>query len=87
VGAAVAVPAPGRLDGGAVMAYVIVEDFFSRCSACGGNADPDEDHHVHGGPSHGYQRGSETAASNGCGAPLTHHVNNEGQPIKWAGAQ
>lgn len=63
------------------MAYLIVEAFFSRCSDCRGNADPTEDRHLHGGRRGGYEFGSDTASTNGCGAVFTHRVDPNGRPI------
>lgn len=53
------------------MATLIIGTFSSRCSACGGNADPDEQRHIHGGPNSCWKRGSWLSDSNGCRAEFT----------------
>lgn len=48
-------------------ARVIMGQSMSRCSVCGGNADPNESAHIHGGPESGWRDGSSLADRNGCG--------------------
>lgn len=43
----------------------------SSCSACGGNADPHEERHVHGGPKSMWDDDSTLSKTNGCGALFT----------------
>jgi hypothetical protein len=52
-------------------AVLIVDRYFSKCSACNGNADPSELRHIHGGPGSGYRPGSGLGDTNGCGATFT----------------
>ena len=49
-------------------ALALVCSLFVGLTACGGNASPNETHHVHGGPGHMYQKGSALSDTNGCGA-------------------
>lgn len=54
-------------------AHPIDRGWWTECSACGGNADPHEDAHIHGGPDPGGSQGprdmrSALSATNGCGA-------------------
>lgn len=51
-----------------VTAILYMSDWSSRCSHCGGNADPDEDRHIHGGPGSMHRLGSDLGSTNGCGA-------------------
>ncbi len=53
---------------------------FSRCLGCGGNADPAETHHIHGG-----RRGDDWTTGaldreGGCGAVFTGAVDHNGVP-------
>ena len=57
------------------MAKVLVGSFSSQCSECGGNADPNEEAHIHGGPKSMWQEGSALSDENGCGAEFTERVN------------
>lgn len=54
------------------MAHRIVHDWWTECSACGGNALMEgEDSHVHGGPGRGGMGcgpDSTLGQTNGCGA-------------------
>lgn len=55
------------------MARKIDRDWWTKCSACGGNADPNESSHIHGGPDAGGSFGPDNPRSyldetNGCGA-------------------
>jgi hypothetical protein len=43
----------------------------STCSACGGNADPNETHHVKGGPKSMWDADSSLGQANGCRARFT----------------
>lgn len=52
-------------------ATLIISHWSSSCSRCHGNADPDEDRHIHGGPGSMYARGSDLGSTNGCGARYT----------------
>lgn len=52
-------------------AILYLEHWSSQCSHCGGNADPDEDRHIHGGPRDMYSPGSDLGSTNGCGARFT----------------
>lgn len=66
------------------MAVLMVGNWFSRCMDCGGNADPDETSHVSGGPDKGRYSptpGSTLNDRNGCGAPFTARVDEDGNPI------
>lgn len=64
-------PAPERSDEKKPAARLIVDRYFSKCSACNGNADPSESQHIHGGPGSGYRKGSALSDTNGCGAIFT----------------
>jgi hypothetical protein len=58
------------------MAKVLVGRSSSHCSECRGNADPDDTHHIRGGPSpSGFSEGSALSDNNGCGAEFTERVN------------
>lgn len=50
------------------MATVHVGNFFSRCGACGGNADPTEPAHIHGGRGSAHKRENWLSETNGCQA-------------------
>jgi len=50
------------------MAKLIIGDWSSTCSACGGNADPNESSHISGGPQEMFMCGSALYNDNGCGA-------------------
>jgi len=50
-------------------AVCVVAAWTSSCSACGGNADPDEAAHIHGGPG-----ATHLGAMKGCGAPWLRRV-------------
>lgn len=52
-------------------ATLIIERWDSKCSACGGNADPNETHHIHGGRKSMWDPDSSLAQTNGCGAEFT----------------
>lgn len=49
------------------MTRVIVGGSSSNCSACGGNAHPDDTAHVRGGPDSMWEKGSSLDDENGCG--------------------
>ena len=49
-------------------ATVLMGSWSSKCSACDGNCDPDESHHIHGGPGGRHAEGSSLGDANGCGA-------------------
>ena len=49
------------------MAHVIIDDYSSRCSACGGNADYYESRHFHGGLKSMWDAESSLDKTNGCG--------------------
>jgi hypothetical protein len=51
-------------------ATIIVADWSSRCSACGGNASPSELTHIHGGPHANPMQYEDSSLdkTNGCGA-------------------
>jgi hypothetical protein len=52
-------------------ATLIVAAMFSRCSACGGNADPGQRLHLNGGRRSGWRPGSALSNTNGCLAWFT----------------
>jgi len=57
------------------MAKKIDHGWWTECSACGGNADPDDTSHVKGGPDKGGPMGprndrSALSENNGCRAPF-----------------
>ena len=54
-------------------ATLIVADWSSRCSACGGNADPNDITHVHGGlhANAMMHEDSSLDKTNGCGATFS----------------
>lgn len=54
-----------------VTTTVRVGNWSSTCGACGGNADPHETHHVHGGPKSMWDADSSLSKTNGCGALFT----------------
>lgn len=65
------------------MAYKILHDWHTECSACGGNASINEDRHTSGGPDPGGTHGPANPRSylnekNGCGAmfdePAQHSI-------------
>ena len=62
------------------MANLIINDWFSKCSACGGNADPQENSHISGGPGTPYTQGSSLGSKNGCREPFTQ-VIHEGRAM------
>lgn len=55
-------------------AVLYVGDWVSQCSACMGNADPNDTHHTHGGPGSMYDRNSHLDKTNGCGARFVDKV-------------
>lgn len=58
-------------------ATLVAGDWETRCSACGGNADPGERFHGHGGRGGAYQPGSSLDDRNGCLALFTNFSGGE----------
>ena len=61
-----------------------IDSSFSRCMACGGNADPDEDSHIHGGRAGMTLEQGALSNLGGCGASFTEFVDQNGRPISAA---
>lgn len=64
------------------MAYVIVDTWSSRCSACNGNADQNERFHIHGGPGGMWEPGSDLGTERGCGARFDRVVDPYGRVLE-----
>lgn len=58
--------------------HVVMGSSMSHCSACGGNANPNELTHLHGGPGSGWQPGSSLADENGCRAAFAIPPSHNG---------
>lgn len=58
------------------MAKLIVENSSSKCSECGGNADPHERTHIRGGPGSMWSEDSHLGQRNGCGVVFEEHFSN-----------
>lgn len=66
--------------------------WWSECPHCGGNCDPNETRHVHGGPDRGGSHGpanerSYLSESNGCGMSMGAPDGTEGGEADLTTAQ